>query len=183
MSLEISRRSFMKLTALTAVAVAGSSLLSGCDSESALTPSGAFGKKLTVMGEMTASNPTYADNTFTCDFTAKCISTNPLAVYGDNFQIVVTGTDSTNSKKKIVRKYNPKDFGVSFSLSKNDYALKKGEEMSSVLTATGITINAGETVQLMYFPRKQPTTSNTNGYNYTDLYATWKGTYKDGSFT
>ena len=179
MSLEFSRRSFMKFTALTAVAVAGSSLLSGCDSESALTPSGAFGKKLTVMGEMTASNPTYADNTFTCDFTAKCISTNPLAVYGDNFQIVVIGTDS----KKTTRKYNPNDFGVSFSLSKNDYALKKGEEMSSVLTATGITINDGETVQLMYFPRKQPTSSNTNGYNYTDLYATWKGTYKDGSFT
>lgn len=180
MSLEFSRRSFMKLTALTAVAVAGSSLLSGCsDSDSAITPSGAFGKKLTVMGEMTASNPVYSDNTFTCDFTAKCISTNPLAVYGDNFQIVVIGTDS----KKTTRKYNPKDFGVSFSLSKNDYALKKGEEMSSVLTATGITINDGETVQLMYFPRKQPTTSNTNGYNYTDLYATWKGTYKDGSFT
>ena len=179
MSLEFSRRSFMKFTALTAVAVAGSSLLSGCDSESTLTPSGAFGKKLTVMGEMTASNPAYADNTFTCDFTAKCISTNPLAVYGDNFQIVVIGTDS----KKTTRKYNPNDFGVSFSLSKNDYALKKGEEMSSVLTATGITINDGETVQLMYFPRKQPTSSNTNGYNYTDLYATWKGTYKDGSFT
>ena len=34
MSLEISRRSFMKFTALTAVAVAGSSLLSGCDSSS-----------------------------------------------------------------------------------------------------------------------------------------------------
>lgn len=179
MSLELSRRSFMKLSALTAVAVAGSSLLGGCsDSNSTLYPSGAFGKKLKLMGEMTASNPAYANNTFTCDFTAKCTSPNPLAVYGNNFQIVVIGTDS----KKTTRKYNPKDFGVDFSLSKNDYALKEGEQMSSVLTVTGITINDGETVQLMYFPRQQPTTSNTNGYNYTNLYATWKGTYKNGAF-
>ena len=179
MSLELSRRSFMKLSALTAVAVAGSSLLGGCsDSNSTLYPSGAFGKTLKLMGEMTASNPAYANNTFTCDFTAKCTSANPLAVYGNNFQIVVIGTDS----KKTTRKYNPKDFGVEFSLSKNDYALKKGEEMSSVLTATGITINDGETVQLMYFPRQQPTSSNTNGYNYTDLCTTWKATYKNGAF-
>ena len=57
MSLEISRRSFMKLTALTAVAVAGSSLLSGCDSSSTLYPGGAFGKELTLMGKFTVSNP------------------------------------------------------------------------------------------------------------------------------
>ena len=179
MSLELSRRSFMKLTALTAVAVAGSSLLSGCDdSSNALYPAGAFGKKLTLMGEMTAANPAYSENKFTCDFTAKCTSTNPLAVYGDNFQMVITGTDD----KKTVRKYNPKDFGVSFSLSKNDYALQKDQEMSSVLTITGITINEGEAIALTYFPRQQPSSSNTNGYNYTDLCATWKATYKNGKF-
>ena len=82
MSLELSRRSFMKLSALTAVDVAGSSLLGGCsDSSETLYPSGAFGKKLKLMGEFTVSDPAYdaSTNNLTCNFKAKCTSSTSFA--------------------------------------------------------------------------------------------------------
>ena len=99
MSLEFSRRSFMKLTALTAVAVAGSSLLSGCDSSSTLYPSGAFGKELTLMGKFTVSNPKYdADaKTLTCAFKGTCTSDTPLAIRSKFFQVEVL-----RDKKKTI---------------------------------------------------------------------------------
>ena len=58
MSLTFSRRSFLKYTAVAAVAVAGSSLLTGCK-DNPYQPEGAFGKDLKVMGTFNMSSPVY----------------------------------------------------------------------------------------------------------------------------
>lgn len=121
MSLEFSRRSFMKLTALTAVAVAGSSLLSGCDSSSStLYPSGAFGKELTLMGKFTVSDPKYdADaKTLTCAFKGTCTSDTPLAIRSKFFQVDVLRDKKTTS-------YNAESVGCTLALSQSNYYLTK----------------------------------------------------------
>ena len=56
MSLTFSRRSFLKYTAVAAVAVAGSSMLTGCK-DNPYQPEGAFGKDLKVMGTFNMSSP------------------------------------------------------------------------------------------------------------------------------
>lgn len=178
MSLEFSRRSFMKLTALTAVAVAGSSLLSGCDSSSStLYPSGAFGKELTLMGKFTVSDPKYdADtNTLTCAFKGTCTSDTPLAIRSKFFQVEVL-----RDKKTTV--YNAESTGCTLTLAQSNYYLEKKESIETTMTLTGIDLQSGDVLSVMYFPRLE-SSSNGNGQSYTDLHATWKGTYKDGSFT
>ena len=177
MSLEFSRRSFMKLTALTAVAVAGSSLLSGCDSSSStLYPAGAFGKKLSLMGEFTASNPAYdaSTNTLTCDFKAKCTSTTPPAIRSKFFQVEIL-------RDKTTTVYNGETSGCTLSLSQSNYYLQKDSELNTKMTLTGITLKEGDVLSVLYFPRLE-SSSNGNGQAYTDLHATWKATYKGGKF-
>ncbi len=177
MSLELSRRSFMKLSALTAVAVAGSSLLGGCsDSSETLYPSGAFGKKLKLMGEFTVSDPAYdaSTNTLTCNFKAKCTSSTPLSIRKKFFQIEVL-------RNKTTTVYNDETSGCELSLGQSNYYLEKNSELNTVLTLTGITLQEGDVLSVMYFPRLE-SSSNGNGQAYTDLHATWKGTYKNGAF-
>lgn len=177
MSLELSRRSFMKLSALTAVAVAGSSLLSGCDDSSqVLYPSGAFGKKLSLMGEFTTSNPAYdaSTNTLTCDFKAKCTSKTPLSIRSKFFQIEVL-------RNKTTTKYNGETYGCTLSLSQSDYYLQKDSELNTKMTLTGITLKEGDVLSVLYFPRLE-SSSNGDGQAYTDIHATWKATYKNGAF-
>ncbi len=178
MSLELSRRSFMKLSALSAVAVAGSALLSGCDdSSSTLYPSGAFGKKLSLMGEFTLSDPAFSNGTLTCNFTAKCTSSTPLAIRAKFFQVEVY-----NPTTKKTRVYNAESDGCSLTLGTSNYYLTKGSTWATTFTVTGMTLAEGETLSVMYFPRLE-SSSNGNGQAYTDLHATWKGTYKSGKFT
>ncbi len=178
MSLEFSRRSFMKLTALTAVAVAGSSLLSGCDSSSStLYPSGAFGKELTLMGKFTVSDPKYDANTstLTCAFKGTCTSDTGLSIRAKFFAVDVL-------RDKTTTHYTPETKGCTFTLDNPIYYLAKKETCNTPMTLTGIDLQEGDVVSIMYFPRLE-SSSNGNGQAYTDLHATWKGTYKDGSFT
>lgn len=177
MSLELSRRSFMKLSALTAVAVAGSSLLGGCsDSSETLYPSGAFGKKLKLMGEFTTSDPAYdaSTNTLTCNFKAKCTSSTPLSIRSKFFQVEVL-------RNKTTTVYNGESIGCTLSLSQSNYYLQENSELNTIFTLTGVTLQDGDVVSVMYFPRLE-SSSNGNGQAYTDLHATWKATYKNGAF-
>ncbi len=177
MSLEFSRRSFMKLTALTAVAVAGSSLLSGCsDGTDVLYPSGAFGKTLSPGGinEFVASDPAYSDGTFTCTFKATCKSTTALSIRAKFFQIQILRDKTTTT-------YNAESENCTLTLSQSDYYLSKGNSMTTTLKMEGITLQEGDVISVLYFPRLE-SSSNGNGQAYTDLHATWKATYKDGAF-
>ena len=69
MSYTFSRRNFMKYTALTAVAIAGSGMLTGCSNPN--RPSGTVGSKLSPgdrICDATLKSATYTGNTLTCNF-------------------------------------------------------------------------------------------------------------------
>lgn len=80
MSLEFNRRSFLKYSAAAAVAVAGSSLLTGCGKDE-YQKTGSLGAKLKLMGTAQTYKdgpgaPTY--NSTNSTFTAKSTSSAPL---------------------------------------------------------------------------------------------------------
>ena len=167
MSLTFSRRSFLKYTAVAAVAVAGSSLLTGCK-DNPYQPEGPFGKELEIMGTFTASNPVYVGTTFTCDMSIKCTSTNNLFVDNTCFEVTVIDSDGneTNYTKKNI------------ALSEEKYDLtKKDNALTTIVTVSGIAIKEGDMIEFKYWPRKY---SSTGENSIIRAYATWKGTYKNG---
>lgn len=167
MSLTFSRRSFLKYTAVAAVAVAGSSLLTGCG-DNPYQPVGAFGKELKIMGTFTAENPTYTGTTFACDMSIKCTSNNNLCVDNTVFQLTVTDTNGV--EKNYTRN--------SITLSEEKYDLSKNDKaFTPTVTIKGVDIPEGATVEFLYFPRKYSSTGNNS---LVRAYATWKGTYKNG---
>ena len=174
MSLTFSRRSFLKYTAVAAVAVAGSSLLTGCK-DNPYQPEGNFGEDLKIMGTFNMSNPKYADKSFTCDVYVKCTSENPLFVTEESFMVEVT---TTKDGKDVTTSYF-KNQGQNNELSLLTAAPKlgKNEEHNTKLTVKGIEIPEGATVSVVYFPRAYASGGNMT---YTKAYATWKGTYKNG---
>lgn len=177
MSLELSRRSFMKFTALTAVAVAGSSLLGGCsDGSDVLYPSGAFGKTLSPGGinEFVASNPAYSDGMFTCTFKATCKSTTALSIRAKFFQIEIL-------RDKTTTIYDAESENGTVTLSQSNYYLAKGKFLTTTMKLQGATLQDGDVISVLYFPRLE-SSSNGDGQAYTDLHATWKATYKNGAF-
>ena len=89
MSLEISRRSFLKYTAVAAVAVAGSSLLSGCNDEDKTTRTG-FGELVALQNTANLSKATYANGNIAFDFSVKNGHTNTLQVASDCFEVTAT---------------------------------------------------------------------------------------------
>ena len=163
MSLTFSRRSFLKYTAVAAVAVAGSSLLTGCK-DNPYQPEGAFGKDLKVMGTFNMSSPVYdaAKKKFTCNVYVKCTSENPLYVTPESFMVEVT---TTVDKKDVTTSYF-KNQGQNNDLTLETAApkLEKNKEHNTKLIVGGITIPEGAKVSVTY----------------TKAYATWTGTYKNG---
>ena len=170
MSMVFSRRSFLKYTAVAAVAVAGSSLLSGCDGvfSNPNRPTGVAGQTLTLEGSHKLENPIYtaSTNTLTCDMTLKCTSANGLSVMSSNFSVKVTDKDG-----KVKADYNTlgtTNNGV--SISSGTQNLSKGQSMTTKLTVTGFAFEETDTVAVCYWPRKYATAT---GDPLQDVYATW----------
>lgn len=177
MSLEFNRRSFLKYSAAAAVAVAGSSLLTGCG-EDEYQKTGKIGSTLKLMGTFktykSAVEPTKApaydatNNTFTCTVNIKCTTKKvPLYVTNECFELTVThkvpGTNSTtetNSTKRHI------------TVDPEEYDLKESEDAKDFkLTITGVTIADGDKVELKYWPRIQASSGNSG---YTRAFCTWK---------
>ena len=101
MSLEFNRRSFLKYSAAAAVAVAGSSLLTGCG-EDEYQKTGKIGSTLKLMGTFKTYKSTETSNagkapaydattTFTCTVNIKCTTKKvPLYVTDECFELTVT---------------------------------------------------------------------------------------------
>lgn len=179
MSLEFNRRSFLKYSAAAAVAVAGSSLLTGCG-EDEYQKTGKIGSTLKLMGTFktykstdTANPgkaPAYAGTTFTCTVNIKCTTKKvPLYVTNECFELTVThkdpGTNSTtetNSTKRHI------------TVDPEEYDLKESEEAKDFkLTINNVTIKEGDKVELKYWPRIQASSGNSG---YTRAFCTWKMT-------
>ena len=100
MSLIFSRRSFLKYTAVAAVAVAGSSLLTGCKDDDNKATRTEYGKITVLQAQSTLSGATYnaSDRTLTFDFSVKCGRGNPMRVNNSCFYVGITSTDDSGKE-------------------------------------------------------------------------------------
>lgn len=178
MSFAFSRRSFLKYTAVAAVAVAGASLFTGCkvdtsDSYNALrtTPG-----ELTIL-QVTAAMGTYveASKSYTApDVTGTTIvfpfkitngRANPIYVNPNNFKATVL-----NAKDEVIAKYTAIN-GLSLEPTLCDTNLKKDASVSGDVTLTlGAALEPGQSVVLTYCPDLQ----------YNEYSLNWKTTRAEG---
>lgn len=180
MSLEFNRRSFLKYSAAAAVAVAGSSLLVGCG-EDEYQKTGKIGSTLKLMGTFKTYKSTDTSNTgkapaydstnkkFTCTVNIKCTTKKvPLYVTNECFELTVTrGKNEKNYAKQYITITDP-EFDLKESEDAKDFAL----------TITSVDIQAGDKVELKYWPRIQASSGNSG---YTRAFCTWKMTAKTGT--
>ena len=175
MSLEFNRRSFLKYSAAAAVAVAGSSLLTGCG-EDEYQKTGKIGSTLKLMGTFKTYKSTDTSNAgkapaydstnkkFTCTVNIKCTTKKvPLYVTNECFELTVTrGKNEKNYAKQYITITDP------------EFDLKESEEAKDfALTITSVDIQAGDKVELKYWPRIQASSGNSG---YTRANCTWKMT-------
>lgn len=163
MSLEFSRRSFLKYTAVAAVAVAGASMFSGCDTSNPNQPAGKTGDTLEIMGKHTLTKPTYADNTLTFHMNIVCTSKTGISVKAEYFTVYVTRGDKTTE-------YNNYGTPSHIQLSKGTQLLSEDAVLDTDVTVSNIDIAAGDTVLVRYWSR--PVAANGNDA-YQDCFATW----------
>ena len=179
MSLEFNRRSFLKYSAAAAVAVAGSSLLTGCG-EDEYQKTGKIGSTLKLMGtfktykstDAPTKAPAYTGTTFTCTVNIKCTTKKvPLYVAAGCFQLTVIHDG---------KKTNYADSGY-VTVDKPNFKLaEKDDAEDFTITVKGNTSNplnivAGDKVEFMYWPRIQASSGNSG---YTRAFCTWKMTAK-----
>ena len=172
MSLTFSRRSFLKYTAVAAVAVAGSSLLTGCK-DNPYQPTGTIGSTLTIMGDFTLKNATLdaTTNKMTCGMTFKCTSKRNLHVIPSCFQIDVTSKDG----KKVTTYSCDQSVNKKVSLENTDKDLAKDETLTTKLYVEEMNaLEDGCKVEIKYWPRAQ---SSEGLLGYTEAYATWTMKY------
>lgn len=169
MSLELTRRSFLKYTALTAVAVAGSSLLTGCK-DNPYQPVGKPGDTLELMGKHCLKNPVvYGQHALECELSIQCTSNRNLSVDVNCFQIEVTD-QSGNTTIYSAGRYDE------VRLSNVDASLEKKETLETRLTVGNIDLHDKDTIAVKYWPRKN---ASLGLYGYTDAYCTWRWTYEE----
>lgn len=163
MSFAFSRRSFLKYTAVAAVAVAGASLFTGCkvdtsDSYNALrtTPG-----ELTVL-QVTAAMGTYVEasksytgpnvtgTTIVFPFKITNGRANPIYVNPNNFKATVL-----NAKDEVIAKYTAIN-GLTLDATLCDTNLKKGASVPGNITLTlSAALEPGQSVVLTYCPDLQ----------------------------
>lgn len=182
MSLEFNRRSFLKYSAAAAVAVAGSSLLTGCG-EDEYQKTGKIGSTLKLMGTFkTYKSTDYPDKApaydstaseFTCTVNIKCTTKKvPLYVTNECFELTVTHNDPDTHR--TTEKNYAKN---SITIDNEEYDLKESEDAKDFkLTIKGVTIADGDKVELKYWPRIQASSGNSG---YTRAFCTWKMTATD----
>lgn len=164
MSLTFSRRSFLKYTAVAAVAVAGSSLLTGCKDDDNKATRTEYGKITVLQAQSTLSGATYASGKLTFDFSVKCGRGNPMRVNNSCFSVEITSTD--DSGKETTKKY-ASDFGnLMISQELYNAQLKKDKTAEGTVTISGVSsLGKKDVVTFFYQPDADP---------YTEYGATWE---------
>ena len=158
MSLEFSRRSFLKYTAVAAVAVAGASLFTGCDTSDPYNLVCTGAGAMTVL-QITAEMGTKKDNKYTYELKAQSSAeevkfpfavtngrNNSLPINGNNFKVTVTSKDG-----KTIKKY-----AVVVDDALRDTNLQKNATSTGTVSFTPSSALAeGDTVVLTYCPDLQ----------------------------
>lgn len=176
MSYTFSRRDFMKYSAVAAVAVAGSSMFTGCGSISNPNrPTGTIGSTLkpgskicdaTLLGD--TSKPVYnaADRSLTCRFKIYT-RVGQLQVTGQHFQLNVTDADG-----KVIPYYTGVS-GLTINVDKGSAAgLEQYKIVEPIVTFNGITdLTTAKSISVIYIPKIYAGGSVTDSFS--DIYATW----------
>lgn len=151
---EFSRRSFLKYTALTAVAVAGSSLLTGCGSYSAMQKDvGTINTVLKVVTKLEQVEYDAANTTTIFKLVVTNGRKNALEVTKENFAVKAEGYLAyQNDKLQVI---------YPDSLS---YQLKQGETATYYVQAKGLNPWENGPVTLTYYPDLQ----------YSEFSANWE---------
>ena len=176
MSLEFNRRSFLKYSAAAAVAVAGSSLLTGCG-EDEYQKTGKIGSTLKLMGTFKMKDaPTFDNGTFKTAINIKCTTDKvPLCVTRGNFELTVNSTGkSKDDVDYLDNAITVKRQGAGSSGGKFDLTTDDGEQDFDI-TVTGVTLKNNDKVEFKYWPRIQASSGNSG---YTRAFCTWKMTAK-----
>lgn len=180
MSYTFSRRDFMKYTALTAVAIAGSGMLTGCSNPN--QPTGTIGSTLKPgdgICEATLlsgdSKPTYTSNKLVCHFKIKSLIAG-LQVSQGHFQVDVTGGKHPGSYN--VNTHPTGATQATFALDGGTDATTKNQVLPNVaLIVTGIDLTDATNVAVRYCPKHSADENGKDLYN--DVYATWNITAND----
>ena len=173
MSYTFSRRDFMKYTAVAAVAVAGSSMFTGCSfGSNPNRPTGKTGDTLKPGSKIcnaTLTAPTYTSGgttgSFKCHF--KIYTQVSLQISSAHFQVQVTNADGkvsyyNNNGGKSVLSMGDADSNANYNA---------GKTVEFDLTAS-IMIPKGTTkVQVVYLPKLVAQGKPSDAYS--DIYATW----------
>lgn len=177
MSLEFTRRSFMKYTALAAVAVAGSGLLAGCDSDNPYQPVGQVGDMLELMGRHTLKSVNLEGQQLSLKMDITCITDRSLSIVPSCFCVEVT-----DAEEELVCKLSAGDDELAFENMQG--VLPKGDthtvgiraDLSAIRGTSGL--KEGDIVSLKFWPSNQ--SSNTSSSFNIDAFCTWKMVYTNG---
>ena len=176
MSLEFNRRSFLKYSAAAAVAVAGSSLLTGCG-EDEYQKTGKIGSTLKLMGTFKMKDaPTFDNGTFKTTINIKCTTDKvPLCVTRGNFELTVNSTGkSKDDVDYLDNAITVKRQGAGSSGGKFDLTTDDGAQDFDI-TVADVILKDGDKVEFKYWPRIQASSGNSG---YTRAFCTWKMTAK-----
>lgn len=147
---EFSRRSFLKYTALTAVAVAGSSLLTGCSGYAPVQHAvGTSNKVLKVVSTLEQVECTATFTTF--KLVVKNGRNNALDVTRANFAVMADSYLAYQNDKLQVT-----------SPDALSHQVKKGETVTYYVTAKGLNARTDGPVTLTFYPDLEYSEFNAN---------------------
>ena len=149
MSYIFSRRAFLKYSAATAVAVAGASLLGGCEYQDPNNPvcktlPGAITSKLQVIAGLKSMK--IENGTCTMEVDIESARTNPIRLTTDCFSIAVKNSEGKS------RYFSMNYGGVQF-LNAENLRIEKNKPITIHLAAASFpTLQDGDTVLFQYIP-------------------------------
>ncbi len=149
---EFSRRSFLKYTALTAVAVAGSSLLTGCSGYAPVQHApGTSNTVLKVVSTLDRVEYDEENNTTLFRLVVTCGRKNPLEVTKANFAVKADGYLADQNNKLEVT-----------SPDALSHQVKRGETVTYHVMAKGLNALTDGPVTLTFYPDLQYPEFNAN---------------------
>ena len=169
--LNISRRSFLKYTAVAAVAVAGSSLLTGCKDDDNTAKRTKLGAITVLQAKADLTSVEYTGGSLVFKLKIKNNRTNPFEISYDHFCVMVTDVDG----KKTYYTYKDLSKLKLETVDLSDPQLTKNSNVECTITATGLTeaIKPTDTVTLIYYP----------DHTYGEYSARWNLLVSDGEVT
>lgn len=163
MSLEFSRRSFLKYSAAAAVMVSCSGLLTAC-SDPNKPVLNKTGTQTLLMATTTVNAPTVSGSRVTVPITIKSDRSNDRLLRAENFQVTVMNGDTL----KYSSDWSSSSLSLSIKVSGDNnvyklYRIKKGQTVNCALSFD-VSLSAGDTLTIKYYP---------NYPEQVEYYATW----------